>query len=94
LIRAAEIGQEAGLRHVYAGNLPGHVGEYEDTRCPSCGGALIERVGFAVVGYHLTADGSCPRCKARLPGIWTDDPQTVRLTDTADLFFRGPRRVR
>ena len=26
LQRAAEIGQEAGLRYVYAGNLPGKVG--------------------------------------------------------------------
>jgi pyruvate formate lyase activating enzyme len=31
LIRAAEIGQEAGLNFVYAGNLPGYVEEYENT---------------------------------------------------------------
>ena len=35
LLRAAEIGQEAGLQHVYAGNLPGHVEGYEQTRCPA-----------------------------------------------------------
>jgi pyruvate formate lyase activating enzyme len=34
LQRAAEIGQEAGLRYVYAGNLPGRVGSLEDTHCP------------------------------------------------------------
>ena len=94
LIRAAEIGQEAGLRYVYAGNLPGHVGEYEDTRCASCGTLLIERIGFAVVGYHLTADGACPRCGTALPGVWTGDPETVRVTTTSDSVFRGPRRVR
>ena len=33
LQRAAEIGQEAGLRYVYAGNLPGRVGSLEDTHC-------------------------------------------------------------
>ncbi|HSQ39353.1 MAG TPA: AmmeMemoRadiSam system radical SAM enzyme, partial [Anaerolineales bacterium] len=36
LVRAAEIGREAGLRYVYAGNLPGYVGEYESTHCPKC----------------------------------------------------------
>src|SRR3989441_8561596 len=34
LIRAAEIGSEEGLRFVYAGNLPGHVGRWENTYCP------------------------------------------------------------
>ena len=36
LLRAAEIGQEAGLRYVYAGNLPGRTGGWENTRCPHC----------------------------------------------------------
>src|SRR5438046_10685738 len=30
---AAEIGKRAGLHYVYAGNLPGCVGDLEDTRC-------------------------------------------------------------
>ena len=42
LIRAAEIGREAGLRYVYAGNLPGHVGEYESTHCPQCSYQLVK----------------------------------------------------
>ena len=33
LLRAVEIGKQAGLRFVYAGNLPGMVGDHEDTRC-------------------------------------------------------------
>jgi len=37
LIRAAEIGAEAGLRFVYAGNAPGHVGPWENTNCRSAG---------------------------------------------------------
>src|SRR3989449_1306114 len=37
LLRAAEIGRAAGLRYVYAGNLPGEVAGLEDTRCASCG---------------------------------------------------------
>ncbi|MBV8891090.1 MAG: AmmeMemoRadiSam system radical SAM enzyme, partial [Acidobacteria bacterium] len=36
LLRAADIGRRSGLNFVYAGNLPGRVGELEDTRCPNC----------------------------------------------------------
>ena len=36
----------AGLRYVYAGNLPGQVGDLEDTRCASCGELLIARYGY------------------------------------------------
>ena len=43
LLRAAEIGRRAGLRYVYAGNLPGKVGGLEDTRCHQCGETLIRR---------------------------------------------------
>ena len=32
LRRAVEIGRRAGLRYVYAGNLPGKVGDLENTR--------------------------------------------------------------
>lgn len=35
LLRAAEIGKQAGLRYVYAGNLPGRVGTHENTYCPA-----------------------------------------------------------
>jgi len=71
LLRAAEIGQEAGLRFVYAGNLPGSVNSYETTSCPSCRRRLIERRGFFVLSNSLTSEGSCPGCGTRLPGVWT-----------------------
>ncbi len=54
LMRAAEIGKKAGLRYVYAGNLPGMVGDWENTRCPNCRELLIERNGYLITGYHLT----------------------------------------
>ena len=78
LIRAAEIGREAGLRYVYAGNLPGRVGEHEHTFCPNCRARLIERYGYMILDYRLTAQGACPDCGTRLAGIWTDQPQRVR----------------
>src|SRR5207248_1297200 len=43
LMRAAEIGRNAGLRYIYAGNLPGMVGDLENTCCQSCGHILIRR---------------------------------------------------
>ncbi len=79
LQRAAEIGEEAGLKHVYAGNLPGSLREYENTYCPKCRALLVERTGYVVSQYHLTQTGACPKCGTRVPGIWTDDPATVRL---------------
>jgi len=70
LVRAAEIGAEAGLHYVYSGNLPGHVGTWENTRCPSCNETLIRRYGYIVQEVKLTPDGTCPRCGTTIAGIW------------------------
>ena len=70
LQQAAEIGQEAGLHYVYAGNLSGRVGSLEDTHCPQCGTRLVQRRGFTLLDYQITAQGTCPKCAARIPGIW------------------------
>lgn len=69
LIEAAEIGRKAGLRYVYAGNLPGQVGPHENTYCPQCKTALIERYGFKVLANRLKG-GSCPQCSTAIPGFW------------------------
>lgn len=70
LIRAARIGRAAGLRYVYAGNLPGETDGLEDTRCPSCDATLIARRGFRVLRNRLTAEGQCPDCGTTIPGVW------------------------
>ena len=70
LLRAAGIGKEAGLRFVYAGNLPGRTGDLENTYCPDCHELLVKRIGFHVLDYRLTATGSCPGCGAAVPGRW------------------------
>jgi pyruvate formate lyase activating enzyme len=67
---AAAIGREAGLRHVYAGNLPGRVGDLENTRCTACSGTLVERYGYAIRRYRVTADGRCPDCASPVAGRW------------------------
>ena len=71
LLRAADIGRGEGLRFVYAGNLPGEVGDLEDTRCSQCHELLVRRYGYHVREYHVTADGRCPSCRAAVPGRWS-----------------------
>ena len=70
LLRASRIASEAGLRYVYAGNLPGRVGQLENTSCSQCGELLIARYGYLIQKYTLTPDGDCPACGVHLPGRW------------------------
>ena len=70
LLRAAEIGKNAGLRYVYAGNLPGRVGPHENTFCAECGELLIERYGYLIQNYLVTRKGCCPSCNVAIPGRW------------------------
>jgi AmmeMemoRadiSam system radical SAM enzyme/AmmeMemoRadiSam system protein B/AmmeMemoRadiSam system protein A len=94
LMSAAEIGTSAGLRFVYAGNLPGRVGPWENTRCPGCRATVIERYGFLVRSYRLTADGQCAHCQTRLPGVWPGATTDVRTgNDRVAYQNRMPRRV-
>ena len=69
LVRAYNIGREAGLRYVYAGNLPG-IGDPENTRCASCGELLVKRHGYRILDYRITPEGRCPSCAAAVPGRW------------------------
>ena len=62
LHHAAEIGQQAGLRYVYAGNVPGD--QYEDTRCPECGALCIHRHGYTV--RNMMNGTRCPQCDHEL----------------------------
>ncbi len=78
LRKAAEIGQAAGLRYVYAGNLPGQVGDLEHTFCPNCRHRLVARSGYRILDYTLTAEGTCPQCGTRPAGLWTNNPASVR----------------
>jgi pyruvate formate lyase activating enzyme len=91
LMRAAEIGAEAGLQFVYAGNKPGQVGEWENTRCPKCRSTLVERQGFMIGSCRMTSAGKCPDCGEKIPGIWGD---TVGAEMGGHRAFRWPRRLR
>jgi pyruvate formate lyase activating enzyme len=88
LARAAAIGKSSGLRFIYAGNLPGQVGDLENTRCPQCKELLIERFGYHVLDYRLTPGGACPKCGTTLPGRWAESFEG----QIADLPFLPRRR--
>jgi len=65
--KACKIGLDAGLRYVYAGNLPGDIGE--NTICHNCKATLIERFGFQI-SRNTIADGKCPNCGSIVEGVW------------------------
>ena len=63
LERACNIGEKAGLKFIYTGNVPGH--RNENTFCYSCGKMIVERVGYQTRVIGL--DGSkCRFCGAEL----------------------------
>lgn len=69
LERLRKIGQDAGLAYVYLSNVAPHEGNH--TCCGHCGELVIERLGFELLSNRLGKKGRCPKCKRRLPGVWS-----------------------
>ncbi len=67
LERAHSIAVAEGLHYVYVGNVPGHPAE--NTYCPRCRRAVVERTGFAVRATHLKK-GNCEYCRQPIAGVW------------------------
>jgi len=63
LEHAYDIGKKAGLKFVYAGNVPGH--NSESTVCYSCGKLVVPRSGYQTEVAGL-ADSRCKFCGAEL----------------------------
>jgi pyruvate formate lyase activating enzyme len=91
LMEAADIGKRNGLRYVYAGNLPGRVGELEHTHCHHCRARVIERSGYFIQSYRITPEGACPDCGTSIPGRW-GTAFDGQITSTP--FLPGGRRLR
>lgn len=66
LLRAVDIGRQAGLQYVYLGNLPLAGGE--DTRCPQCGTTVIRRRGFRLLAVEVE-QGRCRACGGGIAGV-------------------------
>lgn len=69
LERARREALDAGLHHVYIGNLSGH--EAESTYCPRDGTRVIHRVGYRIAENRLTPEGHCPTCRQPIAGVWS-----------------------
>ena len=69
LKQAKQIALDAGIQHVFIGNVPGT--EDEHTFCPQCGKRLINRHGFGTSAIKIT-NGNCDYCGAEIPGVWGD----------------------
>jgi len=59
VVRARQIGLDAGLRYVYSGNVPGDDGE--STYCYNCGKVVIPRYGYQLGKTHIK-DSKCEYC--------------------------------
>ena len=66
LLRGLKAGRDAGLKHVYAGNI---TGESENTICPACGEMLIERLGYRILRNSIV-NSHCPKCGTAIAGVW------------------------
>ncbi|OGS73272.1 MAG: AmmeMemoRadiSam system radical SAM enzyme [Gallionellales bacterium GWA2_60_142] len=66
LTEARQIAHSAGLQHVYTGNV--HDLSGGTTCCASCKQTLIVRDWHLIREYHLTENGECPHCGAKLAG--------------------------
>ncbi|MBI4874072.1 MAG: AmmeMemoRadiSam system radical SAM enzyme [Acidobacteria bacterium] len=67
LERAKAMADAEGLRYAYVGNVPGHPGE--NTYCPKCRRAVVERTGFTIRSLRLRK-GKCESCQETIAGVW------------------------
>jgi len=68
LERARDAALAEGIHFVYVGNILSEEGE--NTYCPNCKALLVARRRHAVIENRL-ASGACPKCKAKVSGVWT-----------------------
>lgn len=66
LVEARKLAIQAGLHHVYIGNIPGLAG---NTVCPGCRREVIQRRGYTILASHLN-DGKCKFCQTSVSGRW------------------------
>jgi pyruvate formate lyase activating enzyme len=89
LSRARQIALDAGLHHVYTGNV--HDEDGGRTTCTGCGERLIGRDWYVLSDWGLDEKGACTKCGEQLAGVFSGPPgtwgarrQPVRLADVAN----------
>ncbi len=84
LLKAREIAQRNGIKHVFIGNIRDVMGG--STYCSNCRKGLIGRDGYEITGWNLDKEGKCIQCHTpcigvfeEKPGDWGSRCQPVRL---------------
>lgn len=68
LFTARRIAKEAGIRHVYCGNI--HDLGRQSSYCHGCGARVVERDWYQLSTYDLDNVGGCQFCGTTLPGVF------------------------
>jgi hypothetical protein len=68
-VRAGQVGRNAPLHQVHAGNARGHTRDRENTFGPGCRPSASERRGFRERRNRVSAQGECPDC-GEASGVW------------------------
>lgn len=68
LLKAYNIGKEAGLNYIYIGNLSDE--GYENTKCTKCGEILVERKWRQGILVNKIKQKKCPKCGEEIAGIF------------------------
>jgi pyruvate formate lyase activating enzyme len=72
LQRAKQIAMQAGLIHVYLGNV--HDPDNTSTTCAKCQKLLIGRSAYSITAWGLNTEGCCQQCGESLRGIFANEP--------------------
>ncbi|MBI9112524.1 AmmeMemoRadiSam system radical SAM enzyme [Maridesulfovibrio ferrireducens] len=67
LTLARQAGNDAGLKYIYIGNVPGN--EFSSTFCPSCNKEIIRRLGFSMENMGVD-HGMCKYCGCHANGVF------------------------
>jgi pyruvate formate lyase activating enzyme len=74
VLDAHRIAKEAGLHHVYAGNV--HHEAAQSSYCTGCGQKVIGRDWYKLTAWHLDDTGHCTGCGTKLAGVIDGPPGT------------------
>jgi AmmeMemoRadiSam system radical SAM enzyme/AmmeMemoRadiSam system protein B/AmmeMemoRadiSam system protein A len=71
LVKAREIAQQTGIKHVYVGNV--NDAERQSTYCPNCKNLVIERNWYALGVYAMNGN-QCRHCGETISGHFASQP--------------------
>lgn len=79
LLRAREIAQSLGVKHVYLGNVNGV--DATNTRCSECGSLLVTRYGLNAINLGLNLKGECKECGCNMHFKLFDKPTNFNFVN-------------